>query len=419
MERVSKALTDIPKLSIYQRIVFSVFEKFKKGTLHLTLPDGNTYLIGESNEVTCSIHIKNNNFFKRCVLYGDIGFGEAYVDGDWDTDDVTSVIKWVILNVESSGVLSGTKTKSILANLLKPINRMIHKFNSNTKTGSQKNISYHYDLSNDFYKLWLDKSMTYSCGIFETKDSSLYESQQLKYQKLCEDLALKETDHVLEIGCGWGGFAEYAATNYGCRITGVTISKEQLKFAKERIKNAGLEDKVDLRFQDYRDIDGKFDKIVSIEMLEAVGAEFYPKFFEKCSSLLKPEGLLSIQVITSPDSRFESFRKGVDWIQKYIFPGSLLPSTTALNEAALKTSDFQLYHLRDIGPHYARTLKEWRVRFFNRHEEIKKLGFDEKFSRMWNYYLCYCEAAFISRNISDIQITYIRPNNTSVHKFEY
>ncbi len=402
------------KKSLFRKAVFALLSSFNKGTLNIVLPNGDRLLGGDqSGEAHATIHIKKEQFFKRCVLGGDVAFGEAYVDGDWDTPDITSVIRWMILNVENSGVMSGSKSKAAFFNLLGQVNRVNHLVKRNSKTGSKNNIAFHYDLSNDFYGKWLDPSMTYSCGFFENETTSLELSQYNKYQLLCDDLALQPSDHVLEIGCGWGGFMEYAVSKYGCKYTGVTISQEQLKFSLERAKKLGIEDKVEIIFSDYRDLAGKYDKIVSIEMIEAVGHEYLPVYFGKLQSLLTKEGLLVIQAITSPDSRYNEFRKGVDWIQKHVFPGSLLPSVAAMTEAVKNTGDMHLVNLRDIGTHYATTLRLWRESFNQEWPAINLLGFDEEFKRKWNYYLSYCEAAFEMRNISDVQLTWSRPNNTS------
>tara|TARA_R110000868_G_scaffold132380_3_gene343199 strand:- start:22418 stop:23671 length:1254 start_codon:yes stop_codon:yes gene_type:complete len=397
-----------------RKAVFSLLKSFSLGSLSIELPNGDIVQTGDEAEASDAvIQIKNERFFKRCVLGGDIAFGEAYVDGDWDTPDITAVIRWMIKNVENSGVMSGSKSKTAFFNLLGQANRLGHLVKRNTKAGSKNNISFHYDLSNDFYAKWLDPTMTYSCGYFADQETSLEQAQVNKYQLLCDDLAIQPADHVLEIGCGWGGFMEHAVSKYGCKYTGVTISIEQLNFAKQRAKALGIEDKVSLLFCDYRDLEGKFDKIVSIEMIEAVGHEFLPVYFGKLQSLLKKEGLLTIQVITSPDARYNEFRKGVDWIQKHIFPGSLLPSVEAMTRAVRKTGDMHLVNLRDIGTHYAKTLNQWRDAFNKEWSEIHPLGFDQAFRRKWNYYLSYCEAAFEMRNISDVQLTWSRPNNTS------
>ncbi|HLP53989.1 MAG TPA: cyclopropane-fatty-acyl-phospholipid synthase family protein [Fluviicola sp.] len=401
------------KRPLYEKLILNLLTNMPLGSMQLTLPDGEQIHIGNGKGVSAKVTIHNQSFFKRCVLYGDIGFGEAYVDGDWDTDSITNVIKWFILNVEHAPTVSGSNVKAVALNLMKFYNRLFHSRRENSLNGSRKNISEHYDLSNDFFALWLDPTMTYSSAYFKEESYTLEQAQKAKYQRLCEQLHLKPTDHVLEIGSGWGGNAIYMASNFGCKVTTITISQEQQKLAIERVKAAGLDDKISVEIQDYRKMKGQYDKIVSVEMLEAVGARYFEDYFEQCHKLLKPDGILALQVITCPDSRFEALRDGVDWIQKHIFPGSLLPSVGAMNEAINRTGDLTLVDLKDIGLHYARTLKTWFDNFNARLEEVKQLGFSDTFIRKWNYYLCYCEAAFEMRNINVMQLVYARPNNTN------
>lgn len=400
------------KRPLYEKLILNLLTNMPLGSMQLTLPDGEQIHIGNGKGVSAKVTIHNQSFFKRCVLYGDIGFGEGYVDGDWDTDSITNVIKWFILNVEHAPTVSGSNVKAVALNLMKFYNRLFHSRRENSLNGSRKNISEHYDLSNDFFALWLDPTMTYSSAYFKEESYTLEQAQKAKYQRLCEQLHLKPTDHVLEIGSGWGGNAIYMASNFGCKVTTITISQEQQKLAIERVKAAGLDDKISVEIQDYRKMKGQYDKIVSVEMLEAVGARYFEDYFEQCHKLLKPDGILALQVITCPDSRFEALRDGVDWIQKHIFPGSLLPSVGAMNEAINRTGDLTLVDLKDIGLHYARTLKTWFDNFNARLEEVKQLGFSDTFIRKWNYYLCYCEAAFEMRNINVMQLVYTRPNNT-------
>lgn len=400
------------KRTLYEKLILNLLTNMPLGSMSLTLPDGEHIQIGNGEGVAAKVTIHNQSFFKRCVFYGDIGFGEGYVDGDWDTESITNVIKWFILNVEHAPTVSGSNVKAVALNLMKFYNRLFHSRRDNSLNGSRKNISEHYDLSNDFFALWLDPTMTYSSAYFKEETFTLEEAQKAKYQRLCEQLHLKPTDHVLEIGSGWGGNAIYMASNFGCKVTTITISQEQQKLAIERVKAAGLDDKISVEIQDYRKIKGQYDKIVSIEMLEAVGARYFENYFEQCHKLLKQDGILALQVITCPDSRFEALRDGVDWIQKHIFPGSLLPSVGSMNEAINRTGDLTLVDLKDLGLHYARTLKTWFENFNQQLEEVKQLGFSDSFIRKWNYYLCYCEAAFEMRNINVMQLVYARPNNT-------
>ncbi|MBC8987765.1 class I SAM-dependent methyltransferase [Pedobacter sp. N36a] len=409
--RSSLSIT-LSKAGFYEKLVLNALSKMTKGSLKITLPDAQEIQIGEEQSaVKANIQIIDTAFFKNLMLYGDIGFGEAYVDGLWETDSITNVIKWVLLNIENAPSVSGSQHKTWALNVFKWLNRVYHNSRSNSISGSQKNISEHYDLNNDFFSLFLDPSMTYSSGYFYKEGLSLAAAQNAKYQRLCTQLCLKPTDHVLEIGSGWGANAIFMAKNYGCKVTSVTISKEQQHWAMEQVSAAGLSDLITIEIMDYRDLKGSFDKIVSIEMLEAVGHNYYQEYFSKCNALLKADGILAIQVITSPDSRYDSLRKGVDWIQKHIFPGSLLPSVAKINEAINKTSNLTMVDLKDLGLDYERTLQLWTEQF-NRHRlAVKALGFDDRFIRKWQYYFNYCEAAFAMRNINVMQMVYVRPNN--------
>ncbi len=400
------------KRSFYEKQLLNMLSRMSNGTLNITMPSGELIQLGGTPELVANITIKNPEFFKRCILFGDIGFGEAYVDGDWDTDSITNVIKWFLINVDNAPSVSGSSAKSVVLNFLKVLNLRYHSKRQNSLKGSRKNISEHYDLNNDFFAAFLDSTMTYSAAYFKTDDLTLEQAQVLKYDRLAKQLKLKPEDHVLEIGSGWGGNAIYMAKHYGCKVTTITISEEQHKLAKEKIAKEGLEHKIDVIIQDYRKLVGQFDKIVSVEMLEAVGANYYETYFKKCHELLKKNGILALQVITCPDSRFESLKNGVDWIQKHIFPGSLLPSVAAINKAINDTGDLTLVDLKDLGLDYARTLAMWRDQFNANLPKINSLGFDATFVRKWNYYLSYCEGAFAMRNINVMQMVYARPNNT-------
>jgi cyclopropane-fatty-acyl-phospholipid synthase len=402
----------------YERIVLQSLAQMTRGCLHLELPDGTRKTIGDPDaKISAHVRIVNQNFFQRCVLYGDIGFGEAYVDGHWETDDITKVISCFILNVENSPAMSGARAKKLLINLFGWWNRVGHRLRPNSFATSRRNISEHYDLGNDFYKLFLDPTMTYSSALFENVDSrkaTLEEAQIAKYDRLCRRIALRPGEHVLEIGSGWGGFSRYAAQHYGVRLTTVTISVEQFKYARALFLKEGLADRVQIKLMDYRQLSGQFDKIVSIEMLEAVGDAYLETYFAKCHELLKPHGLLALQMITCPDARYDSLRKNVDWIQKHIFPGSLLLSVHRVNEALRKTGGLFLHDLKDLGLSYAETLGRWRIAFNQNESAVRGLNFDTRFMRKWNYYLSYCEAAFAMRNISVVQAVYTRPNNPTL-----
>lgn len=397
-------------------MVVGLLDKMPEGRLQMTYANGTIRDFGNPDlKISASVKIiDDREFFKRCAFYGNIGMGEAYTDGLWDTPDIRAVISWFITNMQALQGADTSSDKLPGVGLLKVVNWFRHLRRANTVGNSRRNISEHYDLGNEFYALWLDATMTYSCAKFEQPDQEFEDAQNAKYEALCQKLKIKATDHVLEIGCGWGGFGTFAAKTYGCRVTGVTISEEQAKFTRERVKREGVEEKFEVRIQDYRHIEGQFDKIVSIEMIEAVGDKFHKSFFSKCHEVLAPHGILALQMITVPDNRYKSLTKGVDWIQKTIFPGSLLMSVGRVNEVLLKTSDLFLHDLEDFGAFYVQTLGNWHNRFNAAKESLHTLGFDEPFMRTWNYYLKYCEAGFATRNISVVQAVYTRPNNPAL-----
>lgn len=404
------------KKSWSARLLLKLLSSMNKGRLSLSLPNGEVHQFGAEPEspFQAEIHINDNHFFKRIVQFGHIGFSEAYMAGEWDTPNLEAVISWFILNIEDSTLLEGSGKKSGWINLLGKLNRFFHLLRANTQSNSQKNIHEHYDLGNHFFRLFLDETMTYSSALFTDEGQSLRDAQTAKYEALCQKLRLKPTDHVLEIGSGWGGFATYAARNYGCRITTATISQEQLAYVKALVQETGLADRITPVYCDYRKLTGQYDKIVSIEMIEAVGDAYYEAFFRQCDQLLKPQGLLAIQMITCPDSRFKLLKNNVDFIQKHIFPGSLLPSIGRVHEATARSGTLFLHDLRDMGNSYARTLGEWHGRFNQKLPEVRALGFDESFIRKWNYYFLYCKAAFRMRNISVVQAVFTKPNNLSL-----
>lgn len=396
----------------YKSTILRLLQPMQKGYLHITLSDGTIMELGDRNAtLKADVTVNDDHFYKRAFLYGDIGFAEAYMAGEWTTKNLTQLLSWFLLNIENSPTLSGSAVRSFLLNALQFTNKLFHNKRKNSVTGSQKNIEAHYDLSNEFFSLFLDGTMTYSSAYFTRPDIGLEEAQFEKYESLCQLVKLHPGDHLLEIGTGWGGFALYAAKKYQCRITSVTISKEQYAFATERIAKEGLSHLIEVQLKDYRLIEGTFDKVVSIEMIEAVGAQYLKTYFDKIHSLLKPDGVLALQAIVCPDTRFDELKKNVDFIQKHIFPGSLLPSIAAINSAVNETGDMFLFGLKDLGKSYVRTLAEWRQRFNSNLDTIKQLGFDESFIRKWNYYFSYCEAAFDMRNINVVQMVYTRPNN--------
>lgn len=397
---------------LYESLVLRALKPMKRGRLVLTAPDGRLFSFGHDVEgPRAHLNVRDKRFFKQCVLYGDIGFGESFEAGEWETDDLVAVLSWMIANAEDNPQLSGSRRKSRSVGWLRMLHRIGHRLRDNTLSGSRRNISDHYDLGNGFFAAFLDSSMTYSSALFETGHETLEEAQRKKYDQLCRMLRLTATDHLLEIGTGWGGFALHAAKTYGCRVTTATISREQFDYAAEMVGQEGLQDQVEVIYSDYRNLRGRYDKIASIEMAEAVGERHLKTYFETLGRLLKPDGLAGLQVILSSDGRFEELKKGVDWIQKYIFPGSLIPSLAALHAAANAAGELNFYELKDMGRSYARTLREWRQRFLESvsHPEIKK--FPETFRRRWEYYLAYCEAAFATRHITVAQMLLSRPNN--------
>lgn len=416
-ELVPRESASYPTQGFAERMVVRLLEKMPVGGLKMEYPDGRVRHFGEPGApVTARVFLRDDTeFFKRCAWYGNIGMGEAYTDGLWDTDDIAGVISWFIVNVNALQGPSVSSAELAGVNLLKVVNWFRHLRRENTVETSRRNIAEHYDLGNEFYQLWLDSTMTYSSARFENAGQPLEDAQRGKYEALCRKLKLKATDHVLEIGCGWGGFAVHAARHYGCRITGVTISEAQAAYARKRVADEGLQDQIEIRIQDYRHISGRFDKIASIEMLEAVGDKYHHPFFAKCAEVLAPDGLLGVQMITVPDCSYRSLKKNVDWIQKHIFPGSLLLSVGRINQVCLETGDLFMHDLEDLGADYARTLSTWHRNFNAVLDQVKSQGFDEPFIRSWNYYFKYCEAAFATRNISVVQAVYTRPNNPALH----
>ena len=410
--------------SFFQRAVLKAFAEMPRGQLRLELPDGTVRIFGEPAITPqliapgvnncATLRVRHAALFTKTALYGDIGFAEAYLDGDWETPDLTALLGWFVLNVEHAPTLSGSqRAQSLALNLLRAGNRWGHLLRPNTRTNAERNIRAHYDLSNDFFALWLDPSMMYSTARWSGA-TTLADAQVAKNDALCQKLRLQPTDHVLEIGTGWGAWSIHAATNYGCRVTTLTISPQQRDLAVERIAAAGLSDRITVCLQDYRELTGQFDKIVSIEMLEAVGHHYLKEYAAVCSRVLKPNGLIALQFITCPDARYPQLRAGVDFIQKHIFPGSLLLSLNRVNQQLAEQGNFVLHGLEDLGRDYARTLLHWRESFHAQLDQVRALGFNEHFIRKWHYYLCYCETAFALRNISVVQAVYTRPNNLSL-----
>ncbi len=378
----------------------------------LLIHDGEeVHTFGEINnlDVTAHIIINHPSAYRDILFGGSIGAGESYMLASWSSSNLVDVIRLMTLNLEFLNKMD--LSRSILSRVS---TKFYHLLNANTESGSRKNISAHYDLGNDFFKLFLDPTMMYSSAVFSTDNNSLNAASLHKLDIICKKLQLKDSDHLMEIGTGWGGMAIHAAKHYGCRVTTTTISEEQYLYACEAVKREGLEDKITLLLKDYRDLEGEYDKLVSIEMIEAVGHEYYDSYFKKCSDLLKRDGLMLIQAITILDQRYQHAKKSVDFIQRYIFPGGCLPSNEVIAKSVTKQTDLHIVDLHDIGMDYARTLAEWRRRFHACTDEVKSMGFDDVFFRMWDFYLCYCEGGFKERAISAAQILFAKPGARDV-----
>ncbi|HVX15765.1 MAG TPA: cyclopropane-fatty-acyl-phospholipid synthase family protein [Pirellulales bacterium] len=389
-----------------RRLLENQLSRLQKG--ELTFIDGPASrrfgAVADPSQASATLRIHDPRFYSDTVLGGDLGAAEAYMRGYWSCDDLTSVFRVLIANRE---VLSAVNSWSRL--FRQPIQRLLHWWRRNSEHGSRENIAAHYDLGNAFFALFLDETWMYSCAFFENSESTLFEASTAKNDRVCRKLRLSANDHVLEIGTGWGGFALHAAQHYGCRITTTTISQAQYELARQRIADAGLNDRVELIRTDYRDLVGQFDKLVSIEMIEAVGHAYLDHYFRQCSRLLKPTGEMLLQAITIADQTYDSYLRSVDFIQRFIFPGGCLPAVSAISASVKRSTDMQFYDLEDMTPHYARTLQCWRERFFSQLEAVRKLGYPEYFLRMWEFYFCYCEAAFSERSTQSIQLLLVKP----------
>jgi len=394
--------------SLARKMVFTMLKKLEIG--HLILEEnGVTYTFGEDKNTTqyiAHIHVQDIHAYRDVFQNSSIGAGEAYMKGWWTTPDLVGVIRLMVANLN---VINKMDAKRPIWSRIGA--KALHRLNANTKKGSKDNISAHYDLGNDFFSLFLDPTMMYSSAIYPKNDASLEEASIHKLDRICQKLQLTKDDHLLEIGTGWGGMAIHAAKHYGCKVTTTTISKEQLAFAKARVEAEGLQDQITLLLEDYRDLEGQYDKLVSIEMIEAVGHEFYDSYFAQCSDLLKPNGVMVIQAITIADQRYDYARRSVDFIQRYIFPGGCLPSNQVIAHKIATKTDMQIIALEDITEHYAKTLADWRTRFHASYREVKDMGFDDVFCRMWDFYLAYCEGGFKERAISTSQFVFAKPDH--------
>jgi cyclopropane-fatty-acyl-phospholipid synthase len=360
--------------------------------------------LDDSCSLSATVEVVHSQFWADVACGGTTGAGEAFIHGHWRCDDLVVLVRIMVLNRELMNGMDGS-----LAALSKPARKLLHWMNRNSRDGSRRNIAAHYDLGNELFELFLDRTMAYSCGIFEQPDSTLEQASIAKFDAACRKLSLQPDDHLLEIGTGWGGLALHAAANYGCRVTTTTISEQQHSLAQQRIAAAGLSDRIELRLADYRDLSGRYDKLISIEMVEAVGPQFLQTYLAKCSSLLRPDGAMLLQAITLQDQLYAAALSNVDFIQRYVFPGSFIPSIIAILSAAAGGTDLKLFHLEDIGPHYATTLRRWRENFFANLAGVRKLGYPEEFIRLWNYYLCYCEGGFAERQLGDVQMVLTKP----------
>ena len=392
------------KLSHYRGIVFGLLKHLEGAQLEL-VEGNNSHLFGDTNsKLKGQMIIHDASLYQDILIGGSIGAAEAYIDAKWTSPNLTKVIQVMARNSQELD-----KIESKMKWLSKCKNLLLRRKNTNSEQGSKRNILAHYDIGNDLYERFLDASMQYSSAIYSEEAQTISQAQDNKMRTICERLSLTEKDHVIEVGTGWGGLAIFMAQNYGCKVTTTTISDAQFDFAQKKVSALGLEDKITLLKKDYRKLDGQYDKLVSIEMIEAVGHEYLPTFFSTCSNLLKPNGKMLLQSITIADTRYDQYRKGVDFIQKYIFPGGCLPSIAEMSRHFEKSTDMVVHQINDIGLHYARTLDDWRKAFEEEWNNLKKLGYNEEFKRLWLFYFSYCEGAFLERVISTHHIVARKP----------
>jgi cyclopropane-fatty-acyl-phospholipid synthase len=393
----------MPASRLYRHFVHQRLSILHRRRLRLSDSRGEATFGPAAATAHADLTIHHPRFYRRLALGGSLAFADAYLDGDWSTTELPGLLSLF------ADELAASESHDRLSDwLLKPARRLANLAKRNTRDGSRRNIAAHYDLSNEFYALWLDETMTYSAAIFPTPDTPLAEASREKYDRICRILDLQQADRLLEIGAGWGGFALHAAENYGCHVTTTTISEQQFDYARRLIAARGLANRITLLKHDYRDLTGQFDKLASIEMIEAVGHEYLPTFFGVCNNLLRTGGRMAIQAITIPDQRYAAYRRSVDFIQKYIFPGGALPSLGAIASAITKNTQLQVTTLTDYAADYERTLLAWRANFFAKLADVHALGFDERFVRMWDYYLCYCAAAFAHRRVGLAQMGLVK-----------
>ncbi|MFM1886808.1 MAG: hypothetical protein RL026_1965 [Pseudomonadota bacterium] len=400
-DAIGSALVRLARRQLLQQL-----QQLRHGQLHLRegaslhsfgRPDGRCGL-------SATITVDHPRFWADAAFGGTTGAGESYIHGHWHCDDLTALIRIMVVNRHVMEGMEGSLTW-----LRESARRALHWAHRNSKAGSARNIAAHYDLGNELYELMLDSTMAYSCGIFDSEASTLEDASVAKFDATCRKLGLCAGDHLVEIGTGWGGLAIHAATHYGCRVTTTTISRQQHDYARDKIARLGLADRITLLFQDYRDLSGQYDKLVSIEMIEAVGAHYLDTYFAKCASLLKPEGAMLLQAITIQDQHYAAAVRSVDFIKQFVFPGSFIPSVTAIADSVTRATDLKIFNLEDIGPHYARTLREWRLRFMARLDEVRAMGYPDSFIRLWEFYLCYCEGGYEERQLGDVQVLLTKP----------
>jgi len=387
---------------VFERTAVAVLERalddLEGGTLEVELPGGGTRRFGNGAPVRLEIH--DAAFFRRLATRGKLGLGESYTAGEWDADDLVAFFELLLRNADAAATRHPRLRRVIE---LRP---RLHRRNGFAR--ARRNIAYHYDLGNELFEVMLDETMTYSCAFFERPEMALAEAQRAKFQRLCDSLVLGPEDHVLEIGCGWGGFARYAAERYGCRVTGITISHEQATFARQRARGLPVE----ILEQDYRTVEGRFTKVVSIEMIEAIGADQFGAFFATIDRVLASGGRAAVQTILVPEQRWARYRRTPDWIERYVFPGCLIPSLAVLTHAAARHSRLGVYGVAEIGEHYAETLRRWRANVHERIDDVRRLGYDRRFERTWDFYLAFCEAGFRLRALRDAQLLLARPGST-------
>jgi cyclopropane-fatty-acyl-phospholipid synthase len=395
-----------PIQALGRRAMLGLLSRLPDGEITV-IEDGERHSFGRRTGrcgLSATIEVEHPQFWADAAFGGTVGAGESWIRGDWRCDDLTALVRIMVVNRELMNAMD-----SGLSFVSAPLRRLLHWLNRNSPEGSRRNIAAHYDLGNDLFRLFLDETMAYSCGIFETPQSSLHEASVAKFDAVCRKLDLRPGERLVEIGTGWGGLAVHAARHYGVHVTTTTISREQHDYAADLIAREGLADQVTLLMDDYRDLRGRFDKLVSIEMIEAVGHRYLDTYLARISSLLEPHGAALIQAITLQDQFYEQSLKSVDFIQRFIFPGSFIPSVNVILDSARRATDMKLFHLEDIGPHYATTLRHWRERFFARLPEVRALGYPDEFVRMWEFYLCYCEGGFLERQLGDVHLLLTKP----------